>query len=365
MQTISLQKDLAKRIAEILLEEWGIEGPIHSTDVKKPSRPELGDLSFPCFAFKSDGYDPKDIAQTICDQLRTDPLVARTQATGPFANIFLDTNALAQLVCLQILDQGLSYGNSLDGLDQQVMVESIAPNSNKPLHLGHVRNALLGAAIANIIETIGYKVVRANLINDRGAHICKSMHAWQQWGHNETPETTGLKGDHFVGKYYALYGQKEDSAFRTYLATQGHDPASPPEDAKATFLAQYPPAQAIKEMLLKWEAEDSETKTLWARMNAWTYAGFDQTLSRLGIAFDCIYYESKTYILGRQHVLDGLAKGLFCQDDDESIFVLVDLPKQSQEKKLLLRADGTSLYTTQDIGTAVLKTTDFELNQSI
>ncbi len=327
--------------------------------MKKPPKPELGDFAFPCFQLKDFG-DPKDIAEWITGCFETSDLIARAEAQGPFVNIHLNTGALARLVCSQILEESLSYGTSTVGNGQRVMIEFLAPNSNKPLHLGHVRNALLGASISRIFQAMGFEVIRANLINDRGAHICKSIYAWQTWGDGETPESTGTKGDHFVGRYYAMYGKREDEAFATLLTSQGLDPQAPlddKEERKTAFLEQYPPALAVKEMLLKWEASDPEVMALWHMMNNWTYAGFDATLAKLGIEFDRIYYESDTYLLGRQHVQDGLARGIFFRMEDGSVYA--NLSAEGLDNKLLLRADGTSLYITQDIGTAILKSADY------
>ncbi|MDD3887357.1 MAG: arginine--tRNA ligase [Patescibacteria group bacterium] len=332
--------------------------------LKKPPKPELGDFAFPCFQLKDFG-DPADIAVYIQDFLQTaipaNDLIKKVEVQGPFVNIHLNTGVLAQLVCSQILEEGPNYGTGSVGHGQRVMIEFLAPNSNKPLHLGHVRNALLGASISRIFQAMGFEVIRANLINDRGAHICKSIYAWQTWGNGETPQSTGIKGDHFVGRYYALYGKKEDEAFAALLTSQGLDPQAPlddKEERKAAFLEQYPPALAVKDMLLKWEASDPKVLALWQMMNGWTYAGFDATLAKLGIVFDRIYYESTTYLLGRQHVLDGLSRGVFYRKEDGAVYA--DLKNEGLDDKLLLRSDGTSVYITQDIGTAILKSTDYQ-----
>lgn len=328
--------------------------------MKKPPKPELGDFAFPCFQLKDFG-DPKDIAGWITGCFETSDLIARAEAQGPFVNIYLNTGILAKLVCSQILGEGQNYGESTKGNDQRVMIEFLAPNSNKPLHLGHVRNALLGSSISRIFQAMGFEVIRANLINDRGAHICKSIYAWKVWGNGETPESTGIKGDHFVGRYYAMYGKKEDEAFSAHLQSQGLDPKAPlddKEERKNAFLEQYPPALAVKDMLLKWEASDPRVLALWHMMNSWTYAGFDATLAKLGIEFDRVYYESTTYLLGRQHVLDGLNRGVFYRKEDGAVYA--DLKVEGLDDKLLLRSDSTSVYITQDIGTAILKSTDYQ-----
>ncbi len=237
---------------------------------------------------------------------------------------------------------------------QKVMVEYSSPNTNKPLHLGHIRNNLLGYSVAQILEAAGYDVVKANLVNDRGIHICKSMLAWQKWGEGETPESSGLKGDHLVGKYYVIFDKeykKEIEALKAEGQTE--------DEAKKN-------APLIKEaqlMLQKWEAGDEETISLWKTMNGWVYAGFEETYKRLGVAFDKFYYESDTYLLGKDIIEEGLEKGVFFRKEDGSVWI--DLTEDGLDQKLVLRADGTSVYITQDIGTALLKYKDFGMDKSI
>lgn len=237
---------------------------------------------------------------------------------------------------------------------QKVMVEYSSPNTNKPLHLGHVRNNLLGFSVAQILSAAGYEVIKANLVNDRGIHICKSMLAWQKFGNGETPESSGLKGDHLVGKYYVVFDKeykKEIEALKAEGQTE--------DEAKKN-------APLIKEaqlMLQKWEAGDEEVIGLWKTMNSWVYAGFDETYKRLGVAFDKFYYESNTYLLGKDIIEEGLAKGVFFKKEDGSVWI--DLTEDGLDQKLVLRADGTSVYITQDIGTALLKYNDFGMDKSI
>ncbi len=237
---------------------------------------------------------------------------------------------------------------------QKVMVEYSSPNTNKPLHLGHVRNNLLGFSVAQILAAAGYEVVKANLVNDRGIHICKSMLAWQKFGNGETPESSGLKGDHLVGKYYVVFDKeykKEIEALKAEGQTE--------DEAKKN-------APLIKEaqlMLQKWEAGDEEVISLWKTMNSWVYAGFDETYKHLGVAFDKFYYESNTYLLGKDIIEEGLAKGVFFKKEDGSVWI--DLTEDGLDQKLVLRADGTSVYITQDIGTALLKYNDFGMDKSI
>ncbi len=235
-----------------------------------------------------------------------------------------------------------------------VMIEYSSPNTNKPLHLGHIRNNLLGYSLAEIMKANGYKVVKTNIVNDRGIHICKSMLAWQKSGNGATPESTGKKGDHLIGDYYVLF-DKEYKKELNELQAQGLSKEE--AEAKSVWMAD------AREMLRKWEAGDAETIALWQNMNSWVYAGFDETYKRLGVDFDKIYYESETYLTGKEQVLEGLSKGIFEQQEDGSVWA--DLSADGLDKKLLLRADGTSVYMTQDIGTAKLRFDDYPINKMV
>ena len=245
------------------------------------------------------------------------------------------------------------YG-SFPSNGKKVMVEYSSPNTNKPLHLGHVRNNLLGFSVAEILKTSGYEVVKANLVNDRGIHICKSMLAWQLFGGGETPESSGLKGDHLVGKYYVVF-DKEYKKQINDLVSEGQTE----EEAKRSA----PLMRQAQDMLLKWERGDAATIDLWKNMNGWVYTGFDETYSKMGVDFDKYYYESNTYILGKDTIQEGLDKGVFFKKADGSVWI--DLTADGLDEKLVLRADGTSVYITQDLGTAELKHDDFQMDESI
>ncbi|MEN0053476.1 MAG: arginine--tRNA ligase [Mucilaginibacter sp.] len=237
---------------------------------------------------------------------------------------------------------------------QKVMVEYSSPNTNKPLHLGHIRNNLLGYSVAQILGAAGYEVVKANLVNDRGIHICKSMLAWQKFGNGETPESSGLKGDHLVGKYYVLF----DKAYKSQIDELKAEGQSEDEAKKnAPFIKE------AQQMLQKWEAGDAEVINLWKTMNEWVYAGFDETYKQLGVSFDKYYYESNTYLLGKDIIEEGLEKGVFFRKEDNSVWI--DLTSDGLDEKLVLRSDGTSVYITQDLGTAQLKYNDFHMDKSI
>lgn len=238
---------------------------------------------------------------------------------------------------------------------RSLMVEYSSPNTNKPLHLGHIRNNLLGYSVSEILKAYGYRVVKANLVNDRGIHICKSMLAWQRWGQGETPESSGMKGDHLVGKYYVLFDQAYKNEIKELRDQQGLSE----EEAKK----QAPIIRAAQEMLQKWEAGDPETLDLWKTMNTWVYAGFEQSYQRLGVDFDQYYYESDTYLLGKDIIEEGLDKGVFFKKEDGSVWI--DLTEEGLDEKLVLRGDGTSVYITQDLGTAQLKYNDYKVEESI
>jgi len=237
---------------------------------------------------------------------------------------------------------------------QKVMVEYSSPNTNKPLHLGHVRNNLLGYSVAEILSANGYEVIKVNLVNDRGIHICKSMLAWQLFGNGETPESSGLKGDHLVGKYYVIF----DKEYKKQIEALTYEGQSEDEAKKNA-----PIIKEAQEMLLKWEAGDKDVKELWSMMNSWVYSGFEVTYKMLGVDFKKYYYESDTYLLGKDTIQEGLEKGVFFKKDDGSVWI--DLTEDGLDQKLVLRADGTSVYITQDLGTAQLKYDDFKMDKSI
>lgn len=248
---------------------------------------------------------------------------------------------------------GQSFGQ-FPSNGQKVMVEYSSPNTNKPLHLGHVRNNLLGFSVAEILSANGYEVIKANLVNDRGIHICKSMLAWKLFGNGETPESSGLKGDHLVGKYYVIFDKEYKKQIET-LISEGQTE----DEAKKNA----PVIKEAQEMLLKWESADQEVIDLWKMMNSWVYAGFDVTYKKLGVDFKKYYYESDTYLLGKDTIQEGLDKGVFFKKDDGSVWI--DLTDDGLDQKLVLRADGTSVYITQDLGTAQLKYDDFKMDKSI
>lgn len=318
------------------------------------TKPEFeGDLTLVCFPFtKAVGKGPEQIGEAIGQYLvRHAPEVERYNVVKGFLNLVIADSVWGQAFT------DWAQSPVLDGLpkkEEKVLVEFSSPNTNKPLHLGHLRTNFLGASLANILQFAGYKAFRCNLVNDRGIHICKSMVAYLKTGNGETPETSGLKGDHFVGKYYVEY----DRIFRQQVA-QLRDQGVPEEDAKN----QAPVLLETKQMLVDWEQGKPEVMELWQKMNGWVYAGFDTSYKRLGIWFDKFYYESETYLLGKDIVEEGLTKGVFFRKEDGSVWI--DLTAEGLDQKLVLRSDGTSVYMTQDMGTADLKYKDFGMNRSV
>ena len=319
------------------------------------TRPEFeGNITLVVFPFvKLARKAPAQIATEIGEWLTVngEGLVAKFNAVQGFLNLVIaDAFWIRQL---QAIDTDANYGQQPDR-HQLMMVEYSSPNTNKPLHLGHVRNNLLGYSIARIQEANGWKVVKTNIVNDRGIHICKSMLAWLKYGNGETPESSGKKGDHLIGDYYVRF----DKEYKTQIAelmAAGKDEETAKREAPLMLEAQ--------EMLRKWEANDPEVRALWTKMNSWVYAGFDETYKRMGVSFDKIYYESNTYLEGKSEVEKGLVSGAFYRREDGSVWA--DLTKDGLDEKLLLRSDGTSVYMTQDIGTAKLRFQDYPIDKMV
>ena len=314
-----------------------------------------GNLTLVVFPFlKISKKKPEDTAQEIGQYLADNcEAVAAFNVVKGFLNLVIAQEAWLKL--LAAIDSDEKFGEKkTDDTSPLVMIEYSSPNTNKPLHLGHVRNNLLGWSLAQIMEANGNRVVKTNIVNDRGIHICKSMLAWQKWGENITPETAGKKGDHLVGDFYVLFDKKYKEQVNELMAKGESE-----EEAKKNT----PLIKEAQEMLRKWEDGDKEVRELWSMMNQWVYQGFDESYKRLGVAFDKIYYESDTYLVGKQKVEEGLAKGEFYKREDGSVWA--NLEKDGLDEKLLLRSDGTSVYMTQDIGTATLRFKEFPIDQMI
>ena len=339
------------------------EVPEKMVQIQKTKKEFEGHLTLVVFPFlKMSRKGPEQTAQEIGEYLKVnEPAVAAFNVIKGFLNLTIASATWIDLLNeIQADEQyGLVKATETSPL---VMIEYSSPNTNKPLHLGHVRNNLLGNALANIVAANGNKVVKTNIVNDRGIHICKSMLAWKKYGNGETPETSGKKGDHLVGDYYVSFDRHykaEVKELMTEFAAQGmsEDEAKAKAEAASTLM------QEAREMLVKWEAGDPEIRGLWEMMNNWVYAGFDETYRKMGVSFDKIYYESNTYLEGKEKVMEGLEKGFFFKKEDGSVWA--DLTAEGLDHKLLLRGDGTSVYMTQDIGTAKLRFADYPIDKMI
>ena len=342
---------------------YGQEVPEKMVQLQKTKKEFEGHLTLVVFPFlKMSRKGPEQTAQEIGEYLKVnEPAVAAFNVIKGFLNLTIASATWIDLLNeIQADEQyGLVKATETSPL---VMIEYSSPNTNKPLHLGHVRNNLLGNALANIVAANGNKVVKTNIVNDRGIHICKSMLAWKKYGNGETPETSGKKGDHLVGDYYVSFDKHykaEVKELMTEFAAQGMSE----DEAKAKAEAASPLMQEAREMLVKWEAGDPEIRGLWEMMNNWVYAGFDETYRKMGVSFDKIYYESNTYLEGKEKVMEGLEKGFFFKKEDGSVWA--DLTAEGLDHKLLLRGDGTSVYMTQDIGTAKLRFADYPIDKMI
>ncbi len=350
---MTIENTIIQHIQKAVLSFYKTELPLEQIvlqETRKEFEGQITAVTFPLTRFSK--KTPEQTGAEIGEYLK-----ANIAGVADFNVIkgFLNLSVANSYWIKQLSDSVLQaeYGRfPLNG--KKVMVEYSSPNTNKPLHLGHVRNNLLGYAVAGILSAYGYKVIKVNLVNDRGIHICKSMLAWQLFGNNETPESSGLKGDHLVGKYYVIFDQEYKKQIASLILS-----GQTGEEAKKNAVIM----RQAQEMLLKWEADDKEVKELWKKMNGWVYAGFAETYKKLGVDFEKFYYESETYLLGKDIIEEGLEKGVFFKKEDGSVWI--DLTEDGLDQKLVLRADGTSVYITQDLGTAQLKYEDFKMDESI
>ena len=351
---MNLEEILIPKVQEAVKNLYGVEITPAQVQFQKTRAEFEGDITLVVFPFvKAAKKAPVQVAQEVGEAL-VGELVEQYNAVQGFLNL-----SIAQSYWLEQL-QGIAaadnYGQLSRGEEEKplMMVEYSSPNTNKPLHLGHVRNNLLGYSIAKIQEANGWNVVKTNIVNDRGIHICKSMLAWQKFGNGETPETSGKKGDHLIGDYYVRFDVEYKAQIKEFMAG-GMDEETAKKEA--------PLIKEAQAMLVKWEQNDPEVRALWQKMNEWVYAGFDETYAQMGVGFDKIYYESDTYLVGKGEVERGLAKGDFYRREDGSVWA--DLAQNGLDEKLLLRADGTSVYMTQDIGTAKLRFQDYPINKMV
>ena len=356
-------KNLVEAELFAFLSEKGIEERTPLV-IGTPPKRELGDIAFPMFAYsKSLHMAPALIATEIKNRLekRGNLPSGELLTAGPYLNVKIDITAIATTLRERILKEGSAYGNNNSMNGKKIMIEFSCPNTNKPLHLGHMRNDSLGMSVSSLLKASGAEVMKVNLINNRGVHICKSMWAYKMFGNGETPESTGEKGDHFVGRYYVRYAQYEKECIDKALAKAGD--VSEEEKNKIKEMAAQEANKEPQEMLLKWEQGDSEVIALWKKMNKWTLDGLAESYKNMGISFDKYYYESDTYKLGKSEVMKGLEKGVFYKAEDGS--VQIDLSPIGLDKKVLLRRDGTSIYMTQDLGTAVSRHEDYPFDSMI
>ena len=344
-------------------ELYGAEIPAQMIQLQKTKANFEGNLTLVTFPLlKTSRKSPETTAQEIGEYLKANcKAIADFNVVKGFLNLVIAPAAWRGL--LNDIHADEKFGEQQVTADSPLaMVEYSSPNTNKPLHLGHVRNNLLGWSLSKIMEANGYKVVKTNIVNDRGIHICKSMLAWQKWGNGITPEQAGKKGDHLIGDFYVLF-DKHYRAEVAELTAKFREEGLNDEAAKAKAEQESPLMKEAHEMLVKWEANDPEVRALWEKMNSWVYAGFDETYKALGVGFDKIYYESNTYLEGKKKVEEGLAKGLFVRKDDNSVWA--DLTNEGLDQKILLRSDGTSVYMTQDIGTAEMRFKDYPIDKMI
>ena len=360
---MNIEAQICSAVIEAVKELYGQDVPATMVGLQKTKANFEGNLTLVVFPFlKMSRKKPEDTAQEIGEYLqRNCKAVADFNVVKGFLNLVIAPAAWLGL--LNDISADEHFGEKKATEDSPlVMIEYSSPNTNKPLHLGHVRNNLLGWSLAQIMEANGNKVVKTNIVNDRGIHICKSMLAWLKWGKGETPETSGKKGDHLIGDYYVAFDmhyRAEVEELKNKFVAEGMDDKKAGEKAKN----EAPLIKEAHEMLVKWEQNDPEVRALWEKMNNWVYAGFDETYKQMGVGFDKIYYESTTYLEGKKKVEEGLEKGLFFRKDDNSVWA--DLTADGLDQKLLLRSDGTSVYMTQDIGTADMRFRDFPIDKMI
>ena len=354
---------ISSSVIEAVKVLYGQEVAPKMVQIQKTKQEFEGNLTLAVFPFlKISKKKPEDTAQEIGQYLNEHcKAVASFNVVKGFLNLVIAQSAWLRL--LADIDADPKYGERKAGDNSPlVMIEYSSPNTNKPLHLGHVRNNLLGWSLAKIMEANGNKVVKTNIVNDRGIHICKSMLAWLKYGNGETPETSGKKGDHLIGDYYVAFDKHYREEVKQ-LTAQFVSEGVGEDEAEKKAKEEAPLIKEAHEMLVKWEQNDHEVRALWEKMNNWVYAGFDETYKALGVGFDKIYYESQTYLKGKAKVEEGLAKGLFERHEDNSVWA--DLTNEGLDQKLLLRSDGTSVYMTQDIGTAEMRFQDYPIDKMI
>jgi arginyl-tRNA synthetase len=361
MNTIDkIKQDIKTNIESIYSQK------IDDFDLDIPPQEELGDYAFPCFDLaKKLSKNPVELAKELADKYQTGEFINNTKNVGPYLNIFVNNDFVKESINEIIKNK--KFGQSKFGKNKKVLIEFSGPNTNKPQHIGHVRNDCLGQSLVNIYRATGYKTVAVNIINDRGIHIIKSMLAWQKFAKGETPESSGIKGDHLVGKYYVKFGQLLKEEENEYYSTKNINLADlenlERKKVEEEFLQQSPLMVEARKMLIAWENNDPEIRKLWKMMNDWVYVGYDKTYHDLGIEFDHLDFESENYLLGKNIIEEGLKNKVFFKKEDGSVWI--DLSDEGLDEKLVLRSDGTSVYITQDLGTAHRRYKKFKFNSLI
>ena len=361
MNTIDkIKQDIKTNIESIYSQK------IDDFDLDIPPQEELGDYAFPCFDLaKKLSKNPVELAKELADKYQTGEFINNTKNVGPYLNIFVNNDFVKESINEIIKNK--KFGQSKFGKNKKVLIEFSGPNTNKPQHIGHVRNDCLGQSLVNIYRATGYKTVAVNIINDRGIHIIKSMLAWQKFAKGETPESSGIKGDHLVGKYYVKFGQLLKEEENEYYSTKNINLADlenlERKKIEEEFLQQSPLMVEARKMLIAWENNDPEIRKLWKMMNDWVYVGYDKTYHDLGIEFDHLDFESENYLLGKNIIEEGLKNKVFFKKEDGSVWI--DLSDEGLDEKLVLRSDGTSVYITQDLGTAHRRYKKFKFNSLI
>lgn len=360
---MKIEAQICSSVTAAVKELYGQDVPAQMVQLQKTKSNFEGNLTLVVFPFlKISKKKPEETAQEIGDMLvKGCTAVSSFNVVKGFLNLNIARSAWIDL--LNSIDTNDKFGLKIaNDSSPLVMIEYSSPNTNKPLHLGHVRNNLLGWSLARIMEANGNRVVKTNIVNDRGIHICKSMLAWLKWGNGETPQSSGKKGDHLIGDYYVAFDKHYKEQCKQ-LEAQYKAQGMSDEEAEKKAAAEAPLMKEAHEMLVKWEQNDPEVRALWQKMNTWVYAGFNETYDKLGVCFDKIYYESDTYLVGKAKVEEGLKKGIFMREADNSVWA--DLTDDGLDRKLLLRSDGTSVYMTQDIGTATMRFRDFPIDKMI
>jgi arginyl-tRNA synthetase len=361
MNTIAkIKQDIKLNIKSLCQEK------IDDFDLDIPPQAELGDYAFPCFELaKKLSKSPAEIAKELSEKYQTNNFISKVKHVGPYLNLFINNDFVQESI--KEISKDKKFGQSKYGQNKKVLIEFSGPNTNKPQHVGHVRNDCLGQALVNIFKSAGYKTTAVNIINDRGIHIVKSMLAWQEFAGGETPASSGMKGDHLVGKYYVKFGQELKKEEEKYYSSKNIDLNKldnlERKKTEEEFLAQSKWMTKARKMLIAWENNDLEVKQLWKTMNDWVYKGYDKTYRDLGIEFDHLDFESDMYLLGKDLITKGLEQKVFFKREDGSIWI--DLTSDGLDEKVVLRSDGTSVYVTQDLGTAEARYKKFKFDQAI